>query len=196
MKRRTDDFDVIAELPGLKRYALVLTRHAAEAEDLLQDTLLKAYEGRRGWQPDRALRPWLFSIMHNAHASRLRSRRAEDARIVEAMQFVPDTGAPAQEARVQLAQTQRAMLALPEEQREALLLVAVEEFRYQEAATILGIPMGTLMSRLGRARTALRDATGTGGATAAGEPATKPDDPASPRPDLPRLRLVVMLFQP
>jgi RNA polymerase sigma-70 factor (ECF subfamily) len=184
MKRRKDDFDVIAELPGLKRYALVLTRHAAEAEDLLQDTLLKAYEGRRGWQPGRALRPWLFSIMHNAHASRLRSRRAEDARIVEAMQFVPDTGAPAQEARVQLAQTQRAMLALPEEQREALLLVAVEEFRYQEAATILGIPMGTLMSRLGRARAALRDATGTGGTTAEA-PAPRPGDLTPPR-----LRLV------
>lgn len=184
MKRRKDDFDVIAELPGLKRYALILTRDAAEAEDLLQDTLLKAYEGRRGWQPDRALRPWLFSIMHNAHASRLRSRRAEDARIIQATQFAPETGPPVQDARVQLAQVQRAMLSLPEEQREALLLVAVEEFRYQEAATILNIPIGTLMSRLSRARAALRDAAG--GTTAD----TRPEGSAAGGPDGPRLRLV------
>ena len=186
MKRRKDDFDVIAELPGLKRYALVLTRDAAEAEDLLQDTLLKAYEGRRGWRPDRALRPWLFAIMHNAHVSRIRGRRAEDARIVQATQFAPQSGAPVQDARVQLAQVQQAMLALPEEQREALLLVAVEEFRYQEAAAILEIPIGTLMSRLGRARAALRE---TAGSAADGTPtdhtAPRPDGPASPR-----LRLV------
>ncbi|MGK9232521.1 sigma-70 family RNA polymerase sigma factor [Inquilinus limosus] len=183
MKRRKDDFDVIAELPGLKRYALVLTRDAAEAEDLLQETLLKAYEGRRSWQPDRALRPWLFAIMHNAHASRLRGRRAEDARIVQATQLAPEIGAPSQDARVQLAQVQRAMLTLPEEQREALLLVAVEEFRYQEAATILGIPIGTLMSRLGRARAALREIVGSGAGDAAGDRGT--DGPAPPR-----LRLV------
>jgi RNA polymerase sigma-70 factor (ECF subfamily) len=184
MKRRKDDFDVIAELPGLKRYALVLTRDAAEAEDLLQDTLLKAYEGRRKWQPDRALRPWLFAIMHNAHVSRLRGRRAEDARIVQATQFAPQSGAPVQDSRVQLAQVQRAMLGLPEEQREALLLVAVEEFRYQEAATILDIPIGTLMSRLGRARAALREAAGT----AADETATDHTGPSGPAS--PRLRLV------
>jgi RNA polymerase sigma-70 factor (ECF subfamily) len=180
MKRRKDDFDVIAELPGLKRYALVLTRDAAEAEDLLQDTLLKAYEGRRGWQPDRALRPWLFSIMHNAHASRLRGRRAEDARIAQATEFAPQSGAPSQDARVQLAQVQRALLTLPEEQREALLLVAVEEFRYQEAATILGIPLGTLMSRLGRARATLRETVGS-----AETPANRADGPTPPH-----LRLV------
>lgn len=184
MKRRKDDFDVIAELPGLKRYALVLTRDAAEAEDLLQDTLLKAYEGRRGWQPDRALRPWLFAIMHNAHASRLRGRRAEDARIAQATQFAPESGAPSQDVRVQLAQVQRALLTLPEEQREALLLVAVEEFRYQEAATILGIPLGTLMSRLGRARAALRETVGSGDAADGRGPA------GTDGPTPPRLRLV------
>lgn len=181
MKRRKDDFDVIVELPGLKRYALVLTRDGAEAEDLLQDTLLKAYEGRRSWRPDRALRPWLFAIMHNAHASRRRSRLAENARIVQATRFAPQTEAPVQDARVQLVQVQRAMLSLPEDQREALLLVAVEEFRYREAADILGIPIGTLMSRLARARAALHEAAGP----ANEETSTRPDDPASPR-----LRLV------
>ena len=98
----------------------------------------------------------------------------------QATQFAPQSGAPSQDARVQLAQVQRALLTLPEEQREALLLVAVEEFRYQEAATILGIPLGTLMSRLGRARAALRETVGS-----AETPANRTDGPTPPH-----LRLV------
>lgn len=148
--------DVIGLLGPLRRYARSLTRDDAQAEDLVQDTLVRAYEGRGSFRSGGNLRGWLLSILHNTFID-ARRRRAAETRRLEQAAGLADTALPAeQESRVRLRQVQAAFMGLPEEQRAALHLVAIEGLSYQEAAGALGIPIGTLMSRLGRARAALR----------------------------------------
>ncbi|MCJ8143440.1 sigma-70 family RNA polymerase sigma factor [Ancylobacter sp. A5.8] len=166
MTRETTSFDVPAQLPALRRYARVLTRSEADAEDLVQDALVRAYERRGSFSPERAagsgaepgkgLRVWLLSVLHNAFIDRRRAVGAEQRRTAEAVDLAEASAAPAQEHHVRLAQVREAFLALPEEQRAALHLVAIEGLGYAAAAAALGIPQGTLMSRLSRARAALR----------------------------------------
>lgn len=150
-------FDVVGQLPALLRYARALVRDPADAEELVHETLLRAYERRAGFDPRRALRPWLFSILHNLYVDGYRRRQME-ARAAEAMTGDPVAAPPPPDAdtRVQLAQVHQAFTRLPEAQRAALHLVAVEGLSYQDAADTLAIPVGTLMSRLSRARSALR----------------------------------------
>ena len=148
--------DVIALIEPLRRYARSLTRDESRAEDLVQDTLVRAYERHGTFRAGGNLRAWLLSILHNTFVDGRRRDRAEARRMEEAARTA-ETAAPSdQESRVRLAQIQEAFLALPEEQRAALHLVAVEGLSYQEAAGALGIPVGTLMSRLGRGRASLR----------------------------------------
>jgi RNA polymerase sigma-70 factor (ECF subfamily) len=158
----TDPLDIPVHLGVLRRYALVLTRDADAAEDLVQEALLRAVGAAHTWQPGRPVRPWLLSILHNVHVSRRRRRQVEAACAGELAWATPDATPPAQPARVQLGRTMQALLTLPDEQREVLVLVALDGLAYKEAAELLGIPVGTLMSRLGRAREALRAATGEG----------------------------------
>jgi RNA polymerase sigma-70 factor, ECF subfamily len=158
--------DLPNHLPVLRRYALVLTRNAEAADDLVQETMVKALEGARSWRGDGELRKWLLSIAHNAHVSRWRRERNESASASadDAEESAAVTSAvatpPDQNERIFLNQTLQAVMALPLEQREALVLVAIEGMSYRSAAEILDIPVGTLMSRLGRARDALRRTTG------------------------------------
>ncbi len=160
-------FDVEPHLGVLRRYALVLTRDADQAEDLVQEALVRAIAGAAGWQPGRELRPWLLSIVHNTHVSRRRRAQVEAAGArelaVDTSPIVPAT----QLQRVELSQTMLALLTLPEDQREVIVLVAVDGLSYKDAAEILGLPLGTLMSRLARGREALRRAVS--GDAAAGE---------------------------
>lgn len=149
-------FDVIAQLGPLRRYARSLTRDGAEAEDLVQDALLRAYERRSGFRHGGNLRAWLLAILHSRFIDRMRARRSEAARIDKAADLAPSAFAAPQEHVVRLAQVRSAFLALPEEQRAALHLVAIEGLSYQEAADALAVPIGTLMSRIARARAALR----------------------------------------
>lgn len=151
------DFDVTGHLPALHRYAWSLTRDAHECEDLVHDTLVRAYESRDTFRPGHDLKPWLFSVLHNTFISSRRTRRAHDARIDRAAELAVHVADPAQEASLRLNQVCNAFMSLPVEQREALHLVAIEGMAYQECAAALSIPVGTLMSRLGRARAALRD---------------------------------------
>lgn len=160
MSVKAPRFDVAGQLPALKRYARALTRDEADADDLVQDTLVRAYEGRATFRPDADLKRWLFSILHNAFVSGLRRDRAYAARLDRAAELADTEAPPDQEARLRLAQVRAAFFALPDEQREALHLVAIEGLAYGEAASVLGIPIGTLMSRLGRARAALREIEG------------------------------------
>jgi RNA polymerase sigma-70 factor (ECF subfamily) len=155
---RWGGFDVVGQLTALRRYALALTRDEAAAEDLVHDTLLRAYEGRQTFQPGGDLRPWLLSILHNTFVGSWRSRKAELIRLERAAE-VAERNHPglAPEAAVRLGQIHRAFAALPDEQRAALHLVAVEGLSYQDAAAALNLPLGTLMSRIGRARSALRE---------------------------------------
>src|SRR3546814_8333317 len=122
---------VIAQLAVLRRYAWSLTRDRARAEDLVQDALVRAYEGRRSFHPGGDLRRWLLSILHNTFADERRRRRAEDARLRQAAEIASPHAVPDQDGKVRLAQIRDAFFALPDEQRAALHLVALEGLPYQ-----------------------------------------------------------------
>jgi RNA polymerase sigma-70 factor (ECF subfamily) len=148
--------DVIGLLGPLRRYARSLTRDEIHAEDLVQDTLIRAYERRSSFRSGGNLRGWLLSILHNSFIDDRRRQASEFRRLEQAAAFVDTEVPPEQESWVRLQQVQAAFMSLPDEQRAALHLVAIEGLSYQEAANALKIPVGTLMSRLGRARAALR----------------------------------------
>jgi RNA polymerase sigma-70 factor (ECF subfamily) len=151
---------LLALLPRLRRYARVLTRDGSAADDLVQDTLERAWARHRQWRAGSDLRAWLFSIMHNRHVDLLRSSRLHpDGQRAPS----PDDGGsamPAAEARVdpsfEAIDLQRGFERLSDEHRQVLLLIAVEQMSYAEAADALGVPVGTVMSRLSRARSSLR----------------------------------------
>jgi RNA polymerase sigma-70 factor (ECF subfamily) len=156
MDQDNRSFDVIAQLTSLRRYARSLVRGSPDAEDLVHDTLVKAYERRLTFRSGANLRNWLFSILHNTHVDRRRSELARQRRDETAMLDAEPAYPAAQEQAVRLRQVRDAFMALPDDQREALHLVAVEDMPYHEAADTLGIPVGTLMSRISRARARLR----------------------------------------
>ena len=150
-------FDVLGQLGSLRRYARSLTRDGTDAEDLVQDALIRAYERQGTFRRGGNLRAWLLSILHNTFMDAARSSRSEAARIEQAGYLADRSTQAPQEHAVRLAQVRDAFLGLAEEQRAALHLVAIEGLSYQEAADTLGVPLGTLMSRIGRARAALRE---------------------------------------
>ena len=156
MSNRDQGDDVVGQLGPLLRYAHALTRDETQAEDLVHDTLVRAYERRSTFRIGGNLRAWLFSVLHNTFIDDRRRRAAELRRDAEVARVTDEMILPAQESSVRLDQIQRAFDFLPEDHRAVLHLVAVEGLPYQEAADALGIPVGTLMSRLGRARAALR----------------------------------------
>ncbi|WP_420963147.1 sigma-70 family RNA polymerase sigma factor [Brucella sp. IR073] len=156
MIRSRNRFDIVGQLGSLRRYARSLTRDATEAEDLVHDALVRAYERRATWHSGGNLRAWLLSIMHNTFIDRARSRRAEAGRMDVVQQLADVRTDPPQEHVVRLAQVRQAFFDLPEDQRAALHLVAIEGLSYSQAADTLKIPLGTLMSRIGRARATLR----------------------------------------
>ena len=174
-------FDVVGELPALLRYARALVRDPADAEELVHETLLRAYERRQSFDARRSLRPWLFTILHNLFIDTYRRRQMEE-RVVDAMTADPVAAPqpPDADTRVQLAQIHQAFTRLPEAQRAALHLVAVEGLSYQDAADALQIPIGTLMSRLSRARASLREMD----EGASRQPVTSP--PANAETDTPK----------
>ncbi|KQV33298.1 MULTISPECIES: sigma-70 family RNA polymerase sigma factor [unclassified Rhizobium] len=156
MDDRSHPFNVIAQLATLRRYARSLVRNQNDAEDLVQDALVRAYERKSTFRKGGNIRNWLLSIVHNTHIDRLRHARSLSRRHEAAGELTEPALAANQEHSVRLRQVHEAFFELPEEQREALHLVAIEELSYQEAADALGIPVGTLMSRISRARARLR----------------------------------------
>jgi RNA polymerase sigma-70 factor (ECF subfamily) len=157
MERKGRTFDVLEQLGSLRRYARSLVRNADDAEDLVHDALVKAYERRSTFRHGANLRTWLLSILHNTHIDRLRKNRSMTRRHDEAAVEMEPSVPASQDHAVRLGQVREAFFSLPEEQREALHLVAIEDLSYQEAAQALGIPVGTLMSRISRARAHLRE---------------------------------------
>jgi RNA polymerase sigma-70 factor (ECF subfamily) len=155
--------EIEACVPALRRYARALTHDSDRADDLVQDCLERAIRKRRLWRPTGSVRSWVFRILVNVHRNDLRRlRRTPDPISLEILPGSDPAGPDVQPDRLALAETARAMQVLPAEQREVLLLVGVEEMSYAEAAAVLSIPVGTLMSRLARARAALRSLTDTG----------------------------------
>lgn len=148
---------ITAHIPALRRYARALASDPERAEDLLQDSLERAWGRMHLWMPGSDLRAWLFTIMHNVHLNQLRRIHREPSFVaVDELGYdVADTG-PATDSAVQARDLGEALALLPDAQREVLLLVAVEALRYDQVAEILGVPTGTVMSRLHRARTRLR----------------------------------------
>jgi RNA polymerase sigma-70 factor (ECF subfamily) len=146
------------EIPRLRRYARALTRKADRADDLVQTTVLRAIAKAHLWQAGTDIRAWLFTIMHNQHVNMVRSAR-EDTMID--IEDVSSTLVAASDPTIsrQLRELERALARLPDEQREVILLVGLEELSYQEAAQVLGVPVGTVRSRLSRGREALRRLT-------------------------------------
>jgi RNA polymerase sigma-70 factor (ECF subfamily) len=140
--------------PTLKRFALALSRNTAEADDLVQQTLMKAWFRPDSFRPGSNLRAWLFTILKNEHYTVTRRRRREvpDANgYYAAALSVP----PSQEFAVDLRLLQSAIDKLPDVQRRALLLISAGEFSFSEAATLSGCPLSTMKGRVSRARTML-----------------------------------------
>lgn len=156
MSRRPTD-DVLAHMPALLRYARTLSRDAAVAEDLVQETMLRAHERRDSLRMDGPVRGWLFAVLHNLFVSGTRRARAEAARLDRLTSIAAEFQPAEQEFAAYLRQIGTRFDALPTGQRVVLHLVAVEGLSYREAAEALGIPIGTVMSRLGRARARLRE---------------------------------------
>ena len=143
-------------IPRLRRYARALTRNATRADDLVQGCLVRALAKQHLWQPGTDMRAWLFTILHNQHVNDTRSALREGAWTgLEATRSIP-TVAPNALALLQLQDLERAIAGLPEGQRQVILLVGLEGMRYEEVASILDIPVGTVRSRLSRGRHTLR----------------------------------------
>jgi RNA polymerase sigma-70 factor (ECF subfamily) len=148
---------LVGHIPDLRRYARSLTGDAWAADDLVQDTLERACERWRLWAAGSDLRAWLFTLMHNLFVDGARRAvRQQVANHVDVDDVANDLVSPASMPD-QAMDLQRCLLRLPPEQREVLLLVSLQDLGYEEAARITGVPIGTVMSRLSRARARLRD---------------------------------------
>jgi len=144
------------QIPALRRYAYALTRDHAAADDLVQDTLERALSRWLLRRQGGDLRAWLFAIERNLFLGQLRRRQRRGVHIT-LDEAPPLPTRPLQEADLEAKDFLAAFAHLAEEQQSLLLLVGVEEFSYQETANVLGLPIGTVMSRLSRARARLRD---------------------------------------
>lgn len=143
-------------IASLRRYARALLRDRSDADDLVQESLARALSRASFFKEGTNLRAWLFTIMHNVHINQVRRKAVRPAEVAVDDVAAMLSGPPGQEHRLELRDMQRALSELPEEQRKVLLLVALEGMKYEEVAAVLGIPVGTVMSRLSRAREALR----------------------------------------
>lgn len=152
-----DDFgaQTLNIIPRLRRYARALTGDTLLADDLVQDTLERALNKRHLWRQGSDLRAWMFTIMHNVFVNQIRSRHTEDTVALDAEAYnVASRSSPID--LLEIGDIDAAIRLLPGEQREVLLLVALEQMSYAETAQALGIPVGTVMSRLYRARERVR----------------------------------------
>jgi RNA polymerase sigma-70 factor (ECF subfamily) len=145
--------ELIAMLPRLHRFARSLCRSSTAAEDLVQATCVKALANAEAWTPGTRFDAWVYQIMRNHWIDTLRKTKSEGA--VEPLETSPQIAGSGEQqvlAHVELGFVQRAIDELPVEQREVLLLVCVDDLSYADAAAITGVPVGTVMSRLARAR--------------------------------------------
>jgi RNA polymerase sigma-70 factor (ECF subfamily) len=144
---------LIELIPRLRRYARALVGERAAADDLVQDTLERAWSKLHLYRHGTDLRAWLFTVMHNVHVNRVRASRPTDPLEDE----MPELAQRATQGdSLVVRDLERGIAALPLAQREVLLLVALEDLSYDQTARALGIPIGTVMSRLARAREKLR----------------------------------------
>ncbi|MGH8737106.1 MAG: RNA polymerase sigma factor [Burkholderiales bacterium] len=146
-------YAIVDLIPRLRRYARALVGDRSAADDLVQDTLERAWAKFHLYRGGTNLRAWLFTVMHNVHVNRVRALHPTDVITDDLPEAVQRA---AQGDSLTVRDLDRALARLPDEQREVLLLVVLEDMSYEEAARALGIPIGTVMSRLSRARERMR----------------------------------------
>lgn len=149
-----DVAQILGHIPALRRYARLLAGDAAAADDLVQDTLERACAKWSLWRPGTDLRAWLMTLMHNIFLNRVRDWRHDDGHA--ALEDGPEPAHEPMAHAPEMLDLHRALDRLTPALRSALLLVTVEEYTYAEAAEILQVPIGTIMSRLHRARETVR----------------------------------------
>ena len=152
------------QIPHLRRYAMVLCRHRDQADDLVQEALLRAIDHLDQFRVGTNLRAWLFTILRNAHLNNCRRNQRYGVTSIDERPAAFEQPSPSAQADVvALKQLERCLLNIPAEQREALLLVVVEGMTYEEAAEVMEVPIGTIRSRVSRARRSPRGPGRTGG---------------------------------
>jgi RNA polymerase sigma-70 factor (ECF subfamily) len=153
-----DRHSITEHIPRLRRYARALVGDRYVADDLVQDTLERAWNKFYLWRPGSDLRAWLFTIMHNVFVNQARRRRKEFEELTDEM---PAAAVRATQGdQLELQDVDRVLRSISPEQREVVLLVAVEQLTYEEVSRALDIPIGTVMSRLSRGRERMRQALG------------------------------------
>jgi RNA polymerase sigma-70 factor (ECF subfamily) len=170
MEREMSEFGrlITLEIPALRRYSRKLTHDPVEAEDLLQGCLLRALDKEELWQPGTDLRRWLFTMLYHQWISGVRRQARERNNLGDAVRALALPAAADPSGRLLVSEIARAIAALPEGQREAIRRIVLDGMNYDKAAKVLAVPVGTLRSRLARARIVLRrlvmddaDETGT-----------------------------------
>ncbi|MGN6769243.1 MAG: sigma-70 family RNA polymerase sigma factor [Rhizobiaceae bacterium] len=148
--------DLLAAIPSLRAFAVSLAQNADKADDLVQETLVKAWDKQKSFQPGTNLKAWLFTILRNEFYSQMRKRGREVQDSDGTM-----TGRlavhPSQDGALDLQDFRRALKQLPEDQREAIILIGASGFSYEEAAEICGCAVGTIKSRVSRGRARLQE---------------------------------------
>jgi len=145
----------LEHIPRLRRYAAALTRDPMRAEDLVQDTLERAYRKWHLWQPETNLRAWLFSIMHNVYVNQA-VRESATPPLMSLDEAAQESGKSFNDSQSSRHDLMSALAKLPTEQREVVLLTCLEDMKYEEVAYVMQVPIGTVRSRLARGRERLR----------------------------------------
>lgn len=151
--------DLTVQISGLYRYAMALVRNVPDAEDLVQECLCKAIERAHLWSEIRDVRAYLFSILHNLYIDRIVKHQYRRVAIPEPAMERKLIAAPSQQQRIELGELSSALDQLSPEQRQLVLLVGLEGLTYEATAKVMNLPVGTVMSRLFRAREILRKLT-------------------------------------
>lgn len=149
------DGDIVTCLPNLRAYARSLIRNADQADDLVQSTVVRALGAVNQYEPGTNFKAWMFTILRNCYFNELRHNR-DLIRPIEAADFETYSTPANQQAGLEFADFRRVFSKLPAEQREALVLIGAEGYAYGEAAAICNCPVGTIKSRVGRARSELK----------------------------------------
>jgi len=148
---------IVAEIPKLRRFARALVGDLSAADDLVQDCLERALGRLHLWRKDTCMRAWLFTILRNLHINQIRySARRPTETLIDEHHELSEGTSPAQGQRMMIRDLGQALEKLPDQQREIILLVGLENMSYKETAEILSVPVGTIMSRLSRGRETLR----------------------------------------
>jgi RNA polymerase sigma-70 factor (ECF subfamily) len=150
---------LVSNIPSLRAFAYSLCGNATRADDLVQETMVKAWANFASFQEGTNLRAWLFTILRNEFYSQMRKKGREvedaDGKIADKQPALGN-----QESHVELQDLKSALAELPEDQREAIILIGASGLAYEEAAEICGVPVGTMKSRVSRARKALTELMG------------------------------------